>query len=290
MRLLPGRIPHAYLLTAAMLLGADQPTVIAHRGGAALRPENTMAAFQHALELGVPVLEFDMNLTADGNIMIHHDSVVNAEVCRPDPGSQVKAGPIPLMTVAELRQFDCGSFQRRNSPYYQPAPGQRMLTLDEFLSAVKASRAVLLGETKMPRPDAAYAVSPERFVDLIHAAIKKHQVQDRFILQTGDYRTVDAMTKKDPGISICLLNSRRFKPAYLDIARRHHATHLMLSGNDATAEQIQELKAAGLKIFSGTANTEADWKKYLDLGMDAILTDDPRGLMEFLSKVDPSSK
>jgi glycerophosphoryl diester phosphodiesterase len=284
------RFVHLALLLSALsiMAAADKPIVIAHRGGAALRPENTIAAFQYASKLGVDMLEFDLNVTADDRIVIHHDSTVSPAVCRASAGSQIKPGPIRLLTLANLLQFDCGSSQQPNSPHYQPAPGQRMPTLDEFLSAVKGSKLPLLGETKMPPADASYSVSPDHFIDLVYALIKKHNVENRFILQSADYRTVDAMTKKNPEIKICLLNARQFKPAYLDTARRHRATHLMLRADDATADEVRQLRSAGLQIFSGTANTVDQWKKYVELGMDGILTDDPRGLMEFLGRNVPS--
>jgi glycerophosphoryl diester phosphodiesterase len=274
------------LVGAAVLFatGAGKPKVLAHRGGAALRPENTIAAFQHALKIGVDVLEFDMNITADDQVVIHHDSTVNAAVCRPPAGSSLKPGPIRLLTLKQIRQFDCGSFARPNSPNFQAVPGQPMPTLDEFLSAVKDSRALLLGETKMPPAGSTYAVPPDRFVDLIYAVLKKHKVEDRFILQSTDYRTIDAMAKKNSKIGLCLLNARQFKPDYLNVARQHKATHLMLRADDVTAQQVQQLQSAGIgiRVFSGTANSVAEWKKYVDLGMDGILTDDPKGLMEFL--------
>jgi glycerophosphoryl diester phosphodiesterase len=263
---------------------AGKPEVIAHRGGAALRPENTIAAFQHALKLGVDVLEFDMNVTADGHVVLHHDSTVNPEICRPSPGSKVQPSPIGTLTLADIRQFDCGSFQRPDSPHHQSVPGQPLPTLDEFLVSVKGSRLLLLGETKMPPAGSAYAVSPDRFADLIHTALKRHKVEDRFILQSSDYRTLDAMRKKNPNIRICLLNARQFKPAYLDVARRHRATHLMLRAEDVDSEQVRQLQSAGLQVFSGTANSVAEWKKYVELGVDAILTDDPRGLIDFLGR------
>ncbi len=238
---------------------------------------------QNALKLGVRVLEFDMNVTKDGAIVIHHDSTVNPAICKAPGTSGIKPGPMALLTLAEIRQFDCGSFARPNSPRYQPVPGQQMPTLDEFLASVKGSGAVLLGETKFGAPGSSPSVEPERFVGLIYAALKKHGVQDKFILQSGDYRTIDAMAKKDPKIRTCLLNARRFKPRYLELARSHKATHLMLRADDTSVSQVRDLQSAGLMIYSSTANTPSDWQKYVDLGMDGILTDDPAGLIEFLS-------
>lgn len=271
-------------LTAAPLAAADRPLVIAHRGGSASRPENTLPAFQHAVRIGVSMLEFDMNLTSDGRIVIHHDSTVNAKICKAPEGSGVTARPIGLMTLLQLEQFDCGSFDRPNSPRYKAVPEAKMPTLDEFLSAVVDSKVPLLGETKMPPEGAEYAPDPVSFVDLVIASLKKFGVEDRFILQSADYRTLDAMRQKNPKVGICLLNARRFKPRYLELVKKHHATHIMLRTDDATPEQLQALRAAGVKILSSTANTREDWKAYVDMKMDGILTDDPEGLMEFLGQ------
>jgi glycerophosphoryl diester phosphodiesterase len=58
----------------------------------------------------------------------------------------------------------------------------------------------------------------------------------------------------------------------------------MLRTDDADAEGVSRLHAAGLQVFSSTANSKADWQKYIDLGMDGILTDDPEGLLAFLGR------
>ena len=209
--------------------------VIAHRGGAALRPENTLAAFRYALKLGVKMLEFDMNVTADGQVVLHHDSRVNGAICQAPPASGIKPGPISLLKLAEIRQFDCGSFARPNSPHFASVTGQKMPTLDEFLSTVKSSGALLLGETKFPAPGASDSVAPDRFIDLVYPILKRHKVEDRFILQSGDYGSLEAMTKKDPRIKICVLGARRFKPDYLGVARRYKASYLMLRAENISS-------------------------------------------------------
>ncbi len=281
-RSMPRWIALLLAASSALIAASPTPAVIAHRGGASSRPENTIAAFEHAIRLGVPVLEFDMNMTADGEIILHHDSAVNPKICKAVPGSTVQPGPIGLLTVAQLRQFDCGSFEVPNSPRFRPAPGAKMPTLDEFLAAVKGSNAIVLGETKMPPQGASYAPDPEKFVAKIYASIQKHQMERRFILQPADYRTLTAMSKKHPAIQICPLSARRYKPDYLAVAKKNRATHLMLRFDDAPPEEFRKLRAAGIKIFSGTANTGAEWQKYVELNFDGILTDDPEGLIEFL--------
>jgi glycerophosphoryl diester phosphodiesterase len=263
------RLLFALLCASVAGMAADQPAVIAHRGGAALKPENTLTAFRNAISLGVPVLEFDLNLTADDALVIHHDSSVNPRVCRPPQG--VDAASIRTLTLAQIKRFDCGA-------------GERMPTFEEFLRAVRGSGTILLGETKMPSDG---GVDPVRFVELIDAAIRKYGVADRFVLQSADYRTTEAMRRRNPAVRICLLSARRFKPNYLEVARKYGATYLMLRYDDATPEQIRELKAAGYLLYSGTANTESDWQKYLDLGFDGILSDDPAHLQAFLKRSRP---
>jgi len=262
--MLVGRMRFLALMLVASAGWAEMPVVIAHRGGGALKPENTLAAFRHSLSLGVPVMEFDMNLTADDGLIIHHDSTVNAKICR---GEGVTAGPIRGLTLAQLARFDCGQ-------------GERMPTLDSFLTAVTGSKALLLGETKMPVEG---GVDPEKFVEKIDAVIRKHGLASRFILQSADYRTLDAMRRRNPEVRICLLSARRFKPDYLAVAKKHGGTHLMLRWDDVSGvAQVRQLQGAGLVVYSGTANTPEEWNKYVEMGFDGILTDDPAALRVFL--------
>jgi outer membrane protein assembly factor BamB len=203
------------------------------------------------VKLGVPILEFDLVLTADNKIVLHHDTKINPAICRDAPPDAIRN-----LTLQQIRKLHCRA----------PIP-----TFDEVLQAFKSGPTILLGEAKTPE------VAP-----FIYEAVKRHQFGNRFILQVTDYAASEAILAKDPAVQVCLVNARRFKPDYLGLAKRHKATHIMLRHDDATARQIRELQAAGLKVFSATANHPADWRRYLELGFDAILTDNPRDLQEFL--------
>jgi glycerophosphoryl diester phosphodiesterase len=277
-------LPLLALLWLSAAAHAATPQVAAHRGGASLMPENTIPAFQNAIRLGAGILEFDMNLTADDQLILHHDSTVSPAVCTPLAGSTVQPGPIRRLTLAQLKQFDCGSKRTAARPHQALSPGARMPTLEEFFQAVSRSKVKLLGETKMPPPGAPDTVDPVRFVERIDALIRKYKLEDRFILQSFDYRTIDEMRRRNPRVALCLLGARRFKPDYLALARKHGATHLMLTLGDADAAGFQRLQQAGLKLFSGTSNRDSEWPEYLRLGFDAILTDDPQAALAFLKR------
>ena len=284
------RILRSSAILLAILAGGvhaapRRPAVIAHRGGMALQPENTMAAFRHAVALGVEILEFDMNVTADDRVVLHHNTSIDPEICVPAAGAAIKLpSPIRSLTLAQIRQLDCGSRRSRGFPKQQLSPGEHIPTLDEFVEAFRGRKVILFGETKMSRDDSSDFVEPAKFVGLVYNILKKYGAQRQFILQSADYRTLDEIRKLDPAIGTCLLGARRYKPDYLSLARKHKATHLMLHFDDLAEGDVDPLHAAGLKVYSGTADDPASWSKYLALGVDGILTNDPAGLLDFLKK------
>src|SRR5579871_459945 len=95
------------LAFAAMLPAAPKILVHGHRGARALRPENTLPAFEYAIEQGVDVLELDMAVTKDNVIVVSHDPILHPPVCSgPKPEM-----PIHSLTLAEVKQWDCGKIQ-----------------------------------------------------------------------------------------------------------------------------------------------------------------------------------
>src|SRR3954451_9199260 len=94
-----------WLLLAMSLSGADRILVHGHRGARAVRPENTLPAFQYAIQVGVDVLELDMAVTKDNVLVVSHEPYLAPPICT---GPRPKAA-IHDLTLAEVRQYDCGS-------------------------------------------------------------------------------------------------------------------------------------------------------------------------------------
>src|SRR5947207_9806093 len=82
----------------------------AHRGGRALRPENTLQSFANALSMGVDTLELDMGVTKDGVVIVSHERGLDPDFARPPDGSAVPAPGIPCvkLTLAEVKHFAVG--------------------------------------------------------------------------------------------------------------------------------------------------------------------------------------
>lgn len=271
----------AATLSAAAPPRPKRPLVIAHRGGAALMPENTFPAFDNAVRLGADMLEFDMEMTSDDQLIVQHDGTVNATFCTPDPGSGVMPGPVRSLALAQVKRFDCGSRHRDIYPNQAAVPGAHMPTPAALFARYKGTKAIFYGEAKMPGPGEG-DVDPVVFTRKIEAAVRKYRLEDRFILQSSDYRTIDAMHAINPRIRTCLLRPWDAKTDFLDLARKHHATCMLLRLQDAGAAQVKQLREAGIMVVSEVIDDETNWRNYLARGDDALFTNEPARLTAFL--------
>jgi glycerophosphoryl diester phosphodiesterase len=261
------------------------PQVIAHRGGAMNRPENTIPAFRHAMALGVEILEFDMEMTADGQIVVYHDANINPAFCTPRADAVVTPGPIRGLSLAQTRQFDCGSGVRPSyaGKAHVAVPGAGIPSLDEMLTAVAGGDAMLFAETKIPKPAPGLAdIDPLRFATMLDAAVRRHGLEERLILQSFDFRTIDALHAINPRIRTCLLGAPKLTSDYLALLREHHATCIVLGAKNVDRDGVAQLQKAGTLVFSDVVDTPAEWKTYADLGVDAIFTNDPASLIGLL--------
>jgi glycerophosphoryl diester phosphodiesterase len=142
--------------------------------------------------------------------------------------------------------------------------------------------------------------SPEVFVQMIDEAVRKHHLQSRVLLQSFDFRTLRAMKKIDPEIRLSALFGQAKYDTFMGITDPdknfvHIAEVAGLSKGDflspdesmATPEQVAAAHNAGLKVVPYTSNTPDGWKKLADGHVDAIITDDPAGLLDWLRAQTP---
>jgi glycerophosphoryl diester phosphodiesterase len=195
----------------------------------------------------------------------------------------VAAAPVRSLKLAQLRTFDCGAKHRDIYPTQQAVPGSHMPTPDELFVRYKNSKALLYGEIKMPGKDEG-TVDPVAFARLVAVAVKKTGLEDRFILQSADYRAIDAMHLADPRIRTCLLSPWRYPVDVLEQAQQHHASCVLLRLQDADAAKVAQLQAAGILVFSQVIDDEINWAAYLARGDNALFTNDPKGLVAFLKQ------
>ena len=161
----------ACAIWAASLVSAAAFDLQGHRGTRGLAPENTLAAFRTAIDLGVTTLEMVVAVTKDDVLGISHDPVLNPDLVRGPDGKWIDAGPpIRSLTLAELKRYDIGrlnpaSKYAQQFPEQKPVDGERFPTLAEFFAAVGPDvRFNIEIKTDPTKPD--LTVDPVRFAQL----------------------------------------------------------------------------------------------------------------------------
>ena len=273
-----------------------------HRGARAWRPENTIPAFQFAIDHGVDVLELDLAVTKDNVLVVSHNPTLAPNSY---PGERICKGPalapqtpIHTMTLAEVRQYDCGSVALANFPTQVAVPGTKVATFDEVLDLAKGTTVQFNVETKSFPNHPEFSPTPAEFVALIVASIKKRNVDPaRIILQSFDWRTLTEMRKQWPAIRLsALVGAPKYDGLmghtdptkdFAAIAKLTGAEIISPDFSLVTPEQVAAAHAAGAQVAPYTANKPEDWQKLADANVDAIISDDPVALLAWLRAQKP---
>jgi len=255
---------------------AQRPWVIAHQGGLGLWPQNTLYAFEHALELGVDVLEMDLHATSDGMFVVMHD----ARVDRTTNGS----GRIDSMTLAEVRSLDAGyRFQDESGEYPFRDQGLQVPMFEEVLSRFVGARLVV--EMK--------EFSPESAVELCRM-IEESQATDRVLVASFGQESMRAFRGACPKVATSATSR---EVVLLHVFRRLHLASLYRG--PAVALQVPEssggltvvdpglielAKELNVAIQVWTINDESDMERLLEMGVQGIITDYPNRLLRVMGR------
>jgi glycerophosphoryl diester phosphodiesterase len=235
---------------------AKKIVVVAHRGAHREVPENTLASLEKAIEIGCDYVELDVRRTKDGALVIMHDSTVN----RMTNGK----GKIAELTLTEIRKLEVKSRPGANGA------GQKVPTFDEMLDHAKGRMKIYVDHKQAPPAD-------------VLAAINRHGMLHDVVIY-GSVRTLREYKRLAPGVwimpghpdSIAEIESlcRDLKPETLD-------------GNivEWTRAQIEAAHRNGAQVWVDNRkelDNEAGMKQAVELGVDAIQTDDPATVLKLL--------
>jgi glycerophosphoryl diester phosphodiesterase len=306
----PRRIAAAAMLVLAA--GASAFDLEGHRGTRGHAPENTLAAFRRALEIGVDTLEMDAAITADGVVVVSHDPELNPTITR-DPQGRWLAGPGPLihsLSFAQLQTYDVGRIDpqttyARQFPEQVPSDGERRPALKQVFELVRSMGAQHVRfdiETKVfpNRPDATLA--PEPFVRALLAVIREAGMTRRAMIESFDWRTLTLVHALEPGMETVYLTARTRGLDNLadgtwtdglllrDFASVPHlvkhaggTTWAPYHGN-LTPEDLRIAHTLGLKVVPWTVNDAADLDRLIGWGVDGIISDYPDRAREAMTR------
>lgn len=264
-----------------------------HRGARGLAPESTAAGFEAAIAHGVTGLEFDVRLTADGQVVIWHDTTL-------DPHKVVFDGPdyaharVDELTLGQLRTVDIGTRTLPPYPQQVPAPGSRILTLDEFFERYAGDHPNLWWtvEVKVDVTDPAEFASRRELTEQVVAAIARADVGDRAFIHSFDWAVLEIARELDPALILSALavpgvtyaedspwvGSIRYADHGDDLAGASAALGASVLSpyfTWCTPDTVARAHALGLGVLPWTVNELADLEAVRTSGVDGLVTDYP---------------
>lgn len=281
---------------------AQSPFIQGHRGFRGLYPENTIPAFEHALQAGVQVLEMDVCISADGQVVVSHEPYMNSSYSSKPDGQPVtkeeeKKFNLFQMTYEQIRQFDTG--KRGNAAFpEQHAMAAHKPLLSEVLALGEAFRKKykrdIYYNIEIKSMEAEYGISQpktvEEFSEKVWAVIAQ-QVKPAFImLQSFDFKVLKYWNRamlegKFPKqIQLSALVSRKSPE---NTIKDLGFTPAIYSPNyqALSPEFVVYSHKNGMKVVPWTANESEEISRLAEMGVDAVITDYPNRVPQYLKPV-----
>lgn len=239
------------------------PQIFAHRGARLVAPENTLPAFQKALEMGVDGIELDVHLTCDGELVVIHDF----EASTTTSGS----GLVTALTAAEICAFDAGS-------HFDTAYAEtRVPTLEAVLDLVgdRCQINIEIKSLDLYARDAS---------DRVAALMRARNLYDQVIISSFNPITLIKLHHLDPKLALGILYDAEMPPLFRTIwagppmhPRAQHPEHVLID-----AAFMQWARGVGCQVNTWTVNDVFEARRLAALGVNVIMTDAPDRIIEGL--------
>ncbi|MEE9284923.1 MAG: glycerophosphodiester phosphodiesterase family protein [Dehalococcoidia bacterium] len=234
--------------------------VVGHRGAPALAPENTLASFAKALEMGVDFVEVDVHLSRDGALVVIHDHTLD----RTTDGR----GLVGQRSLEEIKRLDAGSwFDRRFA-------GERIPTLDEVLELVGGRCAVAVEIKNGP-------IFYEGIEGAVLASLERHGALGRAMVMSFDHPTALRFKELAPESHTGVLFAGT-PVVPVALAKEARADMLMPLWTSVSAEMVASAHQAGLGVVPWPVDEPAAMEQMIAAGVDAIATNHPDRLRAML--------
>ncbi|MFT9497801.1 glycerophosphodiester phosphodiesterase [Anaerosolibacter sp.] len=232
----------------------ERPHIFAHRGASGYAPENTMAAFRKALEMGADGIELDVHLSKDGHLIVCHDETLQ----RTTDGM----GWIKDLTLEEIRKYDGGSW------FGEGFQGEKVPVLEEVLNLIQPTKVLLNVEIK--NGIVIYPGIERRVINLI----RRYALEERTIISSFYHHSLVESKKIDPLIKTGVLYVAGWVEPW-EYARKLQADALHPAYHNIDAAFVEGCKTHGIEINTYTVNEETDMKRLAGIGVTGIITNYP---------------
>jgi glycerophosphoryl diester phosphodiesterase len=237
-----------------------KPMLIAHRGGSLEAPENTLAAFRHAIEVGAKYVELDVQMSKDGVLVVIHDDTLD----RTTNGT----GPVGAYTYDELEKLDAGSH------FASDYSNETIPTLRSVLELCAHAGVGVVIEIKSPH---LYPGMVEKTAILL-ADMKEHRTHNYWCI-SFDHDAIRHLHTLEPSIPVGYL----YEPTeqtfvYRDPVVQAYCPYFRTAL--AHPDQVEQARAMGKNVFVYTVDSEEDVRRLVDIGVVGMVTDRPGALLK----------
>lgn len=248
-----------FILMVVMMCSQEKPSgtiVIAHRGASQVAPENTLSAMKMAIEFGADYAECDVFQTRDGEIVLFHDEEMER--------TTGKQGKIWDQTMADLKELEAGSW------FSEEYKGEPIPTLREVIRLTKGKIKLNI-EVKVPGNSPGIA---QKVVDII----RSERIERECMVTSFEKPVIARVKEIAPNLATGFILDEDHPQDIFD----GNWEYVCSKRDIVDGPFVQMARQKGKKIFVWTVNHPEEMKKFIDLGVDGIITDVPDVLREVL--------
>lgn len=266
--------------------------VQAHRGGAGLMPENTLYSMQNAIDMGVNTLELDLQVSADGQVVVSHDAYFHSRYAtRPDGSIVGKNDPkeyIYTMPYSEIKKYDVGNRvsevwpEKACIPAYKPLANELLDFTEGYAAKTGRSPMRYNIEIKCRAGKAEGKDWPEyhEFVDKCMEVMLSKGLGDRLVVQCFDVRALNYMHEKYPQVKLSYLTGTKDKVFEEYMGKLNFVPDWISPHySNVDAEFCKKAHEIGMKIVPWTVDEPEDIQRMIDLKVEAIISNYPDRLL-----------
>ncbi|MBR2031655.1 MAG: glycerophosphodiester phosphodiesterase [Alistipes sp.] len=242
--------------------------VFSHRGGRMEFDENTMAAFQASYDAGYRGFEVDIRLTADGELVVTHDSTLE----RTTNGS----GVVEKTTANELRKL-------------QTKKGGKMAFLPELLDWLKDKKGLYVEFEMKTKPVELYPEEVlQKYCDKLYQMVMANKPADaEYVFTSSDYRGLRYLQQKYPGVDLMMITSKPLNEWTIRMAKALGVTRIGAKMPGTSRDAVAKAHKEGLIVSLWPGYTTADFMLGAYLGADFMCTDIPVEVKKFAEEKTP---
>ena len=270
---------------------SDYVDVQPHRGGAGVMPENTFSAMQHAIELGVNTLEMDMQITADGKVIISHENYFHPDYCTRPDGSEIKKKDpreyIYTMPYDSVAKYETGLKENPRFPEqkkireHKPLASALIDFIESYTAEIGVSPMRYNIEVKTSAKEGEGVKWPEYhdFVDTAIPLLLSKNLGDRLVVQCFDERALEYMHEQYPDLFLSYLTEK--ETDLEELLSRLSFVPDWWSPNYAgvTEENVKLAHEKGIKVVPWTVDDPQEIERMIKCDVDAIISNYPERVL-----------